>query len=74
MVVVDLPRDLRRARRSRGHTQIDAAAALGVAPSTIARWETGTIPTARRIPGLAEYLGVTAAFLAEHLHEDSIPR
>lgn len=59
---------LRERRRSLGHHQADAAAAVGVAQTTIAKWENGTVPGTKHVPRLAEYLGMSQGELAATLY------
>lgn len=53
-------RSLRVLREDAGHSQRSFAAALDVTPPTIYKWEDGTAwPTIRKLPRMAEVLGVS---------------
>lgn len=52
-------------RRELGHSQTDAAAAIGVPQQTFSDWESGKKEPSRDIRGsIADYLGITRAELA----------
>lgn len=59
---------LRERRRSLGHHQADAGAAIGVAQTTIAKWENGTVPGTKHVVKLAEYLDMPPGELAALLY------
>ncbi|WP_087723369.1 helix-turn-helix domain-containing protein [Pandoraea sp. PE-S2T-3] len=56
---------LRWARTNAGLSQDQLGAKAGVSQSTIGNLESGTRNTARRLPQIAEVLGVNALWLAE---------
>lgn len=54
-----LPGRLVLERARRGHTQAQAAEAMGISRQTVSAWESGTPPSIRHVRGVAAYLGVT---------------
>lgn len=60
-----LARRLREAREEAGLSQREVARQLGIAPSTVSRWERGEArPRSDALPRLAEVLGVSVEWLA----------
>lgn len=52
--------EIRKYRKKKGLTQVAVAKEMGVAPSTIAQWETGARnPNIRQVPMLATVLECT---------------
>lgn len=52
--------EIRKCRKKQGLTQVELAKKMGVAPSTIAQWETGARnPNIRQAPILAKVLECT---------------
>jgi len=70
----ELGRKIKALRGARGMTQEALAAALGVSPQAVSKWETGaTAPDIGLLPGISVAFGVTIDELfalsdAEHLH------
>jgi len=65
---------LRRLRMANGLTQADLADRLGVVPSTVSFWESGTtIPEPKRIPELAKVLGVSPFELTKYIAPEPQP-
>lgn len=63
---------LARTRRAAGFTQEKFAAAVGVEPSTVVRWEAGTRePQPYKRPLLARLLNITMAELEDLLHPEA---
>lgn len=59
---------IQTARVARGLTQLDAAIALGVYPSTVSRWERGSsLPDLLTLPRLAALYGVSVVDLVVDL-------
>ena len=51
---------IREMRRRKGITQMEFAAKMGVAQSTVAQWETGArMPNVMQLPKIADVLGCT---------------
>jgi transcriptional regulator with XRE-family HTH domain len=59
-----LGRRIALAREQKGYTQAEVGSILGVSDNAVTQYETGrSIPRARRMPKLAEFLGVTVEWL-----------
>lgn len=57
--------DIKRLRESRGMTQNQLAAAIGVGPRTVTNWETGATVPKNRMGMLREFFGLDQAELAD---------
>ena len=57
---MDMGKEIRRLRNSRGMTQEGLAEALNVTAQTVSKWECGTsMPDVQLLPQIAVYFGVT---------------
>ena len=66
----DIENPIYRARRVHGHSREECAKKLGLAPSTIQRYESGKIfPTLETSVRLAQYCGLTIFKMAEDWNE-----
>ena len=62
----------RSARKKRGISALEAAEKLGVTDAAIYQWECGiSLPTAKRLPGIAKLYGCTIDELLEKDKEDN---
>ncbi len=61
---------LRQRRKDEGHRQVDAAEAMGIDQSTLAKWEAGAMPATNRMQDVADYLGMPFAEVASYYVED----
>lgn len=60
---------MRALRRQLGQTQHELASDLGVAQTTIAKWENGTgVPSPKHLPTIAAFLGIPQAEVATMLY------
>ncbi|MDR0917015.1 MAG: helix-turn-helix domain-containing protein [Oscillospiraceae bacterium] len=61
---MDMGKTLAALRKAKETTQDEMAAAIGVTPQAISKWETGVnLPDTEMVPQLAEYFGVSTDFL-----------
>jgi transcriptional regulator with XRE-family HTH domain len=63
---------LRRRRKALGLKQRDVAVQLGVTQQMVSDWESGSLPSAERHPGLAAFLDVEPVELMTMIVEEGI--
>ncbi len=62
--------NLRRIRKEKGATQEQLAAAAGVSPQAVSKWEAGSFPDPQLLPNIADFLDVTIDELFGHGEPD----